>query len=127
MKRTCNGCMKGKMHRLLFPRFDKHVNARDVLGFLHSDVVRPLPWSIGGSRLFVTFIDDCSRFCFVYPIKNKSDVFGMFKGWLAFVENQHGVQVEESFIWFKASIVACMHTLLTMDSIRVHQKERSMC
>jgi hypothetical protein len=36
----------------------------------------------------VTFIDDYSHYCFVLPIKTKSDVFEAFKTFKAYAENQ---------------------------------------
>ena len=42
----------------------------------------------GGSRYFITFIDDCSRFTYVYLLKNKDEAFDMFKVYRAEVENQ---------------------------------------
>ena len=50
------------------------------LQYVHSDVCGPMPThSIGGNRCFVTFIDDYSRCCKVYFMKNKSEVFNKFK------------------------------------------------
>ena len=40
-----------------------------------------------GSRYFLTFINDCSRFCWIYFKKHKSEVFGIFKFFKAMVEN----------------------------------------
>ncbi|KAH9689319.1 hypothetical protein KPL70_015447 [Citrus sinensis] len=42
--------------------------------------------SMGGAKYMVTFIDDYSRRCWVYPIKKKSDVFPMFKEYKARVK-----------------------------------------
>jgi transposase InsO family protein len=42
----------------------------------------------------VTFIDDYSRYVWVYFIRNKSDVFLIFKRWRARVENQTGKKVK---------------------------------
>ena len=36
------------------------------------------------------FIDDFSRYCWVYFLKHKSEVFGLFKVFKALVENQSG-------------------------------------
>ena len=41
-----------------------------------------------GSRYFLTFIDDYSRFCVVYILKNKGEVFEKIKEYLEMVENQ---------------------------------------
>ncbi|GKD85465.1 gag-pol polyprotein [Tanacetum coccineum] len=42
--------------------------------------------SLGGAKYFVSFIDDYSRKCCVYPIKKKSNVFEVFKVYKARVE-----------------------------------------
>ena len=41
----------------------------------------------GGSRYLITFIDDCSRFTYVYLLKNKDEAFDVFKVYKAEVEN----------------------------------------
>ncbi|GJT84568.1 putative RNA-directed DNA polymerase [Tanacetum coccineum] len=48
----------------------------------------------GGSRYYVTFIDDYSRKVWVYFLKNKSEVFNTFKKWKAAVENETNLQVK---------------------------------
>ena len=50
--------------------------------------------SLGGSRVYVTFIDDFSRNVWVYFLKHKSDMFETFKKWKAEVENQTGLKVK---------------------------------
>jgi transposase InsO family protein len=42
----------------------------------------------GGKRYFMTFIDDCSRFCHVYLLKLKDEALHYFKIYKAEVENQ---------------------------------------
>ncbi|KAE8718614.1 Detected protein of confused Function [Hibiscus syriacus] len=42
--------------------------------------------SLGGEKYFVSFIDDYSRRCSVYPIKKKSDAFSTFKNFKARVK-----------------------------------------
>lgn len=45
---------------------------------------------MGGSRYFVTFIDDFSRCISVYFIKHKTEVFEKFKLFEAMVTNECG-------------------------------------
>ena len=46
---------------------------------VHSDMWGPSTiLNISGSRLFVTFIDDCTRVSWIYLLKNKSDVSHIF-------------------------------------------------
>ena len=42
------------------------------------------------AKYALTFIDDFSRYCWVYFLKHKSEVFGLFKVFKALVENQSG-------------------------------------
>ena len=43
---------------------------------------------LSGSLYFVTFIDDTSRKVCIYFLKQKSDMFDVFKKWLAQIENR---------------------------------------
>ena len=62
---------------------------------MHTDVCGPFPVeSLGGSKYFVSFFDDHSKFAWIYPIQSKSDVFAKFKAWLEMVENQHGTKLK---------------------------------
>jgi len=49
--------------------------------------------SLSGSLYFVTFIDDSNRKVWVYFLKQKLDVFDMFKKWLAQDENETGRKI----------------------------------
>ena len=60
-----------------------------LLELIHSDVCdSSRPSNRAGNKYFVTFIDDCSRYCYVYLIKTKDEVFNKFKTYKIEVENQ---------------------------------------
>ena len=68
-----------------------HPQSKKKLELVHSDVCGPLQAeSIGGSRYFVTFIDDYSRCVSVYFIKHKTEVFEKFKLFEAMVTKECG-------------------------------------
>ncbi|MCO5604581.1 hypothetical protein L7F22_058749 [Adiantum nelumboides] len=93
-RHVCEGCVLGKMHRFAFSQ-DGSVRATQKLQFVHSDVCGPMRTpSVGNSLYFVTFIDDFSRFCWVYPLKAKSDVFAVFQHYVSMVENETGCKVQ---------------------------------
>ena len=46
--------------------------------------------SIGGAEYFLTFIDNRTRYVWVYPMKHKSEVFDRFLEWKVMVENASG-------------------------------------
>ncbi len=75
----CQGCIEGKMHRLPFKSVGE-IRSSKRLELVHSDVCGLMPTeSNGGCKYFVTFIDDYSRFCSVYFMKQKSEVLDKFK------------------------------------------------
>ncbi|GJS45163.1 gag-pol polyprotein [Tanacetum coccineum] len=81
-----------KQHRLKF----KTSNSKSVyvIELVHSDVWQAPVLSLGGTKYFVSFIDDYSRRCWVYPIKKKSDVFEVFKVYKARVELDSGKNIK---------------------------------
>ncbi|MCO5592039.1 hypothetical protein L7F22_046033 [Adiantum nelumboides] len=92
-RHVCEGCVLGKMHRFAFSQ-DGSVRATQKLKLVHSDVCGSMRTpSVGNSLYFVTFIDDFSRFCWVYPLKAKSDVFAIFQHYVSMVENEIGCKV----------------------------------
>ena len=48
----------------------------------------------GDKRYFLTFIDVCSRFTYVFLLKNKSETFDVFKVYKAKVENQQSKKIK---------------------------------
>lgn len=88
----CEHCITSKQHRLKFSTSSSR--GKVVLELVHSDVWQaPVP-SLGGAKYFVSFIDDYSRRCWVYPIKKKSDVFATFKAFKARVELDSGKKIK---------------------------------
>ena len=58
---------------------------------IHNDIAGPFPhMSMIQAKYALTFINDFSRYCWVYFLKHKSEVFGLFKVFRALVENQFG-------------------------------------
>ena len=90
----CESCVMGKQKRVSFTKTLKEPK-KVRLEMVHTDVWGPSPVSsLGGSRFYVTFIDDFSRKVWVYFLKHKSDVFVTFKKWKAELENQTGLKVK---------------------------------
>ena len=75
---------------------------------MHSNVCGPMQTqSLGGASYFLIFIDDCTRYTWVYFLRNKSEVFEYFKEFKTMVEKQiaHNVkfldQIKEGNIHHK--------------------------
>nr|GEW40517.1 retrovirus-related Pol polyprotein from transposon TNT 1-94 [Tanacetum cinerariifolium] len=89
---VCKGCQYGKAHRL--PYEESKFKAKDPLELIHSAVFGPIKQpSIGENRYMVTFIDDFSRYVWVYFIKNKSDTLAKFKEFKKSAEVEIGKDV----------------------------------
>jgi len=80
----CEHCVTSKQHRLKFST--STTNSKCILDLIHSDVWQAPVVSLGGVRYFVSFIDDFSRRCWVYPIRRKADVLAVFKTFKAQME-----------------------------------------
>ena len=92
---VCHGCALGKSKRLPFPKKSNHRSSK-VLDLIHSDVCGPfhVP-SLGGSRYFVTFTDDYSRYVTVNILKTKDEVIERFKEFLEYAETHHNSKVKK--------------------------------
>ncbi|KAI5336045.1 hypothetical protein L3X38_026179 [Prunus dulcis] len=92
---VCEGCVYGKSHREPFEN-EKPWRAKNPLELIHTDVCGPMQnESIGGNKYFITFIDDYSRMCWVYFLKNKSSVISVFKKFKPLVELQSGFNLKK--------------------------------
>ena len=80
-------CADGKQHKTSFP---KSVNqSSELLQVVHSDVCGSMETdSLGGSRCFVTFIDDKSKYVHVCFMSHMSEVTEVFKTVCNMAENQ---------------------------------------
>ena len=89
----CEGCVEGKHHRSEFPQSSSRQT--EVLGLIHSDVCGKMSKkSLGGAEYFLTFIDDKSRFTWVYFLRTKGEVFEKFQEWQSMVEKASGKKVK---------------------------------
>ena len=86
----CESCIKGKLHRTPFPSTGgKRADA--PLELVHTDVCGKINTrSLGGAEYFLTFIDDHTRYIWVYMLKYKSEVFKRFVEWKSMVERSTG-------------------------------------
>ncbi|CAA0829640.1 Unknown protein, partial [Striga hermonthica] len=89
----CGSCIMAKSHCLPFDH-SQHKSFYP-LEFIHSDVWGPCHVkSLNGYAYYVSFIDDYSRFIWIYLLKAKSDVHSAFVNFKALVENQLGKKIK---------------------------------
>ena len=90
----CESCILGKQKKVSFLKGNRTPKYKK-LELVHTDLWGPSPIaSFGGSRYYVTFIDDLSRKVWVYFLKNKSEVFETFKKWRAMVETETDLKLK---------------------------------
>ena len=70
-------CTKSKMIKKHFNSVETSTNLLDLV---HSDICKFNGMlTRGGNRYFITFIDDYSRFTYVFLLKHKDEAFHAFK------------------------------------------------
>jgi Integrase core domain/GAG-pre-integrase domain len=75
---VCAGCQFGKAHQLPFEQ--SKFRAKKPLELVHSDVFGPIrQTSVSDLKYMVTFINDFSRYVWVYFMKEKSETLSKFK------------------------------------------------
>ena len=89
-KKVCQSCILGKNLEHKYERVS-HERTSTPLEIIHSEIAGPLPhMSMGQEKYVLNFIDDFSRYCWVYFLKLNYEVFDDFKFFKALVENQSG-------------------------------------
>ncbi|GKE61858.1 retrovirus-related pol polyprotein from transposon TNT 1-94, partial [Tanacetum coccineum] len=83
----CEHCINGKTTRVKF-RIPIH-KTQGILDYVYYDVWGPSKTrSLGGRHYYVTFVDDFSRRVWVYTLKTKDEVIGVFIKWKKMMETQ---------------------------------------
>ncbi|GJY28100.1 retrovirus-related pol polyprotein from transposon TNT 1-94 [Tanacetum coccineum] len=88
-KYKCETCVEAKLTRTSFKSVKRTTEPLDMI---HTDIcdLKSLPTK-GGNKYFITFIDDCTKYCYVYLLKSKDEAIDKFK---TEVENQLGKKIK---------------------------------
>ena len=90
---VCESCVDGKMQEKPFKSHEE-IKTKRKLELVHVEVCGPMhAESHGGSKYFVTFMDDYSQCSAVYFMKQKSEVFKKFKEYEALVTSDCKEQI----------------------------------
>jgi hypothetical protein len=93
-KGVCEGCVLGKNPQEKFDK-GKSQRASAPLDLIHSDLMGPFPHpSIIKARFVLIFVDDFSRFTWIYFLRKKFEVFQCLKDFKALVETQSGKKIK---------------------------------
>ncbi|GJV41102.1 zinc finger, CCHC-type containing protein [Tanacetum coccineum] len=110
----CKTCMLNKITKKPFQNVKRETK---VLDLIHSDLcnLHATP-SMGNKKYFVTFVDDASRFCYVYLLHSKDEALDKFKVFKTEVELHQGSQIKRfrtdrgglsQGFWGEAMLTAC--------------------
>ena len=89
----CEICQLSKHHRTVFP--SHNYKASHPFYLIHSDIWGPSHvTNYSGTRWFITFIDDHTRLCWVYLLKDRSEATRVFQNFHAMVQTQFHTQIK---------------------------------
>lgn len=91
MSSVCDACQRAKSHQLPYS-LSNHVSL-SPLELVFSDVWGPSSISANGNKYYLNFINDFSKFTWVYPLKNKADVYRIFMQFQNHVERLLGEKI----------------------------------
>ena len=88
----CEICVEAKSVKNSGHSIDRNTKP---LGLIHNDLCDlKFASTRGGKKYFITFIDDCTRYYYVYLLNSKDEVMNMFLTYKAEVENQFNKNIK---------------------------------
>ncbi|CAL5322797.1 unnamed protein product [Camellia sinensis] len=89
----CQGCKLAKMTAL---PFHKSTSISDTpFSLVHTDVWGPSPiLTKGGSAYYVSFVDDCTRYTWVYLMTHNSDFYQIYRTFQSMITTQFGSTIK---------------------------------
>lgn len=87
---TCVDNIKGKQTNIHKKGANRSSN---ILEIIHTDICCP-DMDAHGQKYFITFIDDYSRYMYIYLLHNKNEALDDFKVFKAEVTNECGKQIQ---------------------------------
>jgi hypothetical protein len=89
----CDSCQLGKAKKQPFTASNRQTLT--PLSLIHTDIWTSPITSISGYKYYVIFIDDYSRYTWLYPLKAKSEVYECFVKFKLLVEKQFSSSIKQ--------------------------------
>ena len=105
----CNACLINKTHKLPFS--SSSVRSSKPLEVIFSDVWTSPIISRDGFKYYVLFVDHFTKYMWLYPLKNKSDVHAVFIRFKSLVENFFKNSIISLYSDNGGEYIALRHTL----------------
>ena len=75
-KNKCETCVEAKLTKSSFESVKRHTEPLDLI---HSDICDlKCVQTIGGNKYFFTFVDDSTKYCYVYLLKSEDEAIEKF-------------------------------------------------
>lgn len=93
---TCNSCYSNKMHRLTFSK--NSLQSNKPLQILFSDLWGPSPvLSIDRKRYYVLFVDQFSKYMWLFTLKSKNETVEVFQNLHPLLERRFNTKIQSFY------------------------------
>ena len=89
----CESCQLGKSKKLSFSASNRV--SLSPLKLIHTDIWTSPVMSITGYKYYIVFVDDFSRFTWIYPLHAKSETYEIFMKFKLLVKTQFSTTIKE--------------------------------
>ena len=84
-KHKCETCVEAKLTKSSFQSVERHTKPLDLI---HGDICDlKFVQTRGGNKYFITFVDDNTKYCYMYLLKSKDEAINKFVLYKNEVEN----------------------------------------
>lgn len=90
---VCVSCIEGKFSKLPFS--SRMHTSGIAFHTIHRDLWGPSPYkSVDGYRFYVILVDEFTRYCWLFPLINKSDFYSVFTAFHSYVQTQFSSSIQ---------------------------------
>lgn len=110
----CFHCLINKSHKL--PFHSNTISSTQPLQYIYTDVWSFPITSVDQYKYYVVFVDHFTRYTWLYPLKQKSQVHAVFTAFKPLVENRFGTKIQNLYSDNGGEFIA-LHQFLSLHGI----------